>query len=91
MNFPGLARIQATTSPKSLPGMELCTISMFAVVRRINAALNDALQDPGVRAAYARVGADPAEPNTPEQFAERARVDAERWGGLIRKLNLVAE
>lgn len=62
-----------------------------AVVRRINAALNDALRDPAVRAAYARVGADAAEPNTPEQFAARAREDAERWGGMIRRLNLAAE
>ncbi len=62
-----------------------------AVVRRLNEALNEALRDPAVRAAYARVGADAAEPNTPAQFAERARTDAERWGGLIRRLNLVAE
>ena len=57
-----------------------------AAVRRINAALNDALRDPAVRAAYARVGADPAEPNTPEQFAERARVDADRWVELSATL-----
>jgi tripartite-type tricarboxylate transporter receptor subunit TctC len=61
------------------------------VVARLNAAMNEALRDSGVRAAYARVGADPAEPNTPEQFAARARADGARWGALIRRLNLVAE
>ena len=44
-----------------------------------------------VRAAYARVGADAAAPNAPEEFAARARQDAVRWGGMIRRLNLVAE
>lgn len=62
-----------------------------AVVRRLNAALNEALRDEAVRAAYARVGADAAEPNTPEQFAGRIRADSARWGPLIRRLNLVAE
>jgi len=62
-----------------------------AVIRRLNAALNEALRDETVRAAYARVGADAAEPNTPEQFTARIQADSERWGGLIRKLNLVAQ
>jgi tripartite-type tricarboxylate transporter receptor subunit TctC len=62
-----------------------------AVVQRLNGALNDALRDPAVRAAYARVGADAAAPNTAEEFAARARADGERWGGLIRRLNLVAQ
>ncbi len=60
-------------------------------VARLNAAMNDALGDERVRAAFARVGADPAPPNTPEQFRARALADAQRWGGLIRRLNLVAE
>ena len=62
-----------------------------AVVQRLNAAMNDALRDEAVRAAFARVGADAADPNTPEQFADRVRTDSARWGGLIRRLNLVAE
>jgi tripartite-type tricarboxylate transporter receptor subunit TctC len=61
------------------------------VVARINAALNEALADPAVRAAYARVGADVAPANTPEQFAAMARAEGERWAPLIRRLNLVAE
>ena len=60
-------------------------------VARLNAAMNDALGDERVRAAFARVGADAAPPNTPEQFRTRAAADAQRWGGLIRRLNLVAE
>jgi tripartite-type tricarboxylate transporter receptor subunit TctC len=60
-------------------------------VSRLNAAMNDALGDERVRAAFARVGADAAPPNTPEEFRIRAAADAQRWGGLIRRLNLVAE
>jgi tripartite-type tricarboxylate transporter receptor subunit TctC len=61
------------------------------VVARINAALNVALADPAVQAAYARVGADVAPANTPEQFATMAHAEGERWAPLIRRLNLVAE
>ncbi|MBX6373353.1 MAG: tripartite tricarboxylate transporter substrate binding protein [Acetobacteraceae bacterium] len=61
------------------------------VVARLNAALQEALRDDGVRAAYRRAGADPADPHPPETFAARAAADGERWAPLIRRLNLVAE
>ncbi|WP_421990036.1 Bug family tripartite tricarboxylate transporter substrate binding protein [Roseococcus sp.] len=61
------------------------------VVERISAALNEALADPRVQAGYDRVGADVAARNTPEEFRGVTRVDAERWGPLIRRLNLVAD
>ena len=60
-------------------------------VGRLNAAMNDALRDPVVIAAFARVGADAMPPNSPGDFRRQARADGERWGGLIRRLNLVAE
>jgi tripartite-type tricarboxylate transporter receptor subunit TctC len=72
-------------------GLALPTKSPPEAVVRLNEALGDALRDEKVRAAYARVGADAAAPNTPEEFTARTCVDAARWGGLIRKLNLVAE
>ncbi|MBK1657947.1 Bug family tripartite tricarboxylate transporter substrate binding protein [Paracraurococcus ruber] len=72
-------------------GLALPARSPPEAVHRLNAAMNDALRDDAVRAAYARVGADAAAPNTPEEFTARTRVDAERWGTLIRRLNLVAE
>jgi tripartite-type tricarboxylate transporter receptor subunit TctC len=84
---------------ESIPGFEASAYFGLAVpsrtppeaVQRLNAAMNDALRDDKVRAAYARVGADAAAPNAPEEFAARARQDAARWGGMIRRLNLVAE
>jgi tripartite-type tricarboxylate transporter receptor subunit TctC len=84
---------------ESIPGFEASAYFGLAVpsrtppeaVQRLNAAMNDALRDEKVRAAYARVGADAAAPNTPEEFAARARQDGVRWGAMIRRLNLVAE
>jgi tripartite-type tricarboxylate transporter receptor subunit TctC len=61
------------------------------IVARVNAALNDALRDERVREGFLRVGADPAEPNTPEEFAAFLRQRGETWGGLIRRLGLTAE
>jgi tripartite-type tricarboxylate transporter receptor subunit TctC len=72
-------------------GLALPTGSPPEAVARLNGALNDALRDDKVRAAYARVGADAAAPNTPAEFTARTRVDAERWGAMIRRLKLSAE
>ena len=60
-------------------------------VARLSGAMNDALRDPAVVAAFARVGADAMPPNSPDEFRAQARADGQRWGGLIRRLNLVAE
>ena len=60
-------------------------------IARLSAALNDALRDPRVQAAYARVGADPAPPNTPDEFSAMTRAAHAQWAPLIRRLNLVAE
>ncbi|MEO3474316.1 tripartite tricarboxylate transporter substrate binding protein [Roseomonas sp. CAU 1739] len=87
------------TVAEVIPGFEASTYFGLAVpartpapiVTRLNDALQAALRDPEVRAAYARVGADPADPHPPEVFAERAKRDGERWAPLIRRLNLVAE
>lgn len=92
--WPGVPPMSET-----IPGFEASSYFGLAVpartppeiVARLNAALQDALADERVRAAYARVGADPAAPHPPEVFAARARQDGERWAALIRRLNLVAE
>jgi tripartite-type tricarboxylate transporter receptor subunit TctC len=84
---------------ETIPGFEASSYFGLAVpartppevIARLNAALQDALADERVRAAYARVGADPADPHPPEVFAARARREGERWATLIRRLNLVAE
>jgi tripartite-type tricarboxylate transporter receptor subunit TctC len=92
--WPGVPPMSET-----IPGFEASSYFGLAVpsrtppeiVARMNAALQDALGDERVRAAFARVGADPADPHPPEWFAARARREGERWAALIRRLNLVAE
>jgi tripartite-type tricarboxylate transporter receptor subunit TctC len=87
------------TMGQTIPGFEGSSYFGLAVpaqtpreiVVRLNAALREALADERVRAAYKRVGADPADPASPEDFAARAKRDGERWAPLIRRLNLVAE
>ncbi len=92
--WPGVPPMSET-----IPGFEASSYFGLAVpsrtppevVTRLNAALQDSLRDERVRAAFARVGADPADPHPPEVFAARARREGERWAALIRRLNLVAE
>jgi tripartite-type tricarboxylate transporter receptor subunit TctC len=84
---------------ETLPGYEVVNAFGLAapartppdIVARLNEALNDALRSPQVRSGFLRVGADPAEPNTPEWFATFLRQRGETWGGLVRRLGLVAE
>lgn len=61
------------------------------VIQRLSNALNEVLRDPRVQAAYARVGADVAAPNTPEEFTRMTRAEGAHWVPLIRRLSLVAE
>jgi tripartite-type tricarboxylate transporter receptor subunit TctC len=87
------------TMGQTIPGFEGSSYFGLAVpsqtpreiVVRLNTALREALADEKVLAAYKRVGADPAEPASPEDFAARAKRDGERWAPLIRRLKLVAE
>jgi tripartite-type tricarboxylate transporter receptor subunit TctC len=87
------------TMAEVIPGFEASAYFGLAVpsrtppevVTKLNQALQSALADEEVRAAYRRVGADPADPHPPEVFAARATRDGERWAPLIRRLNLVAE
>jgi tripartite-type tricarboxylate transporter receptor subunit TctC len=87
------------TVAETLPGYEALNAFGLAVrtgtppevVARLSDALNDSLRSPAVREGFLRVGADPAAPNTPEEFAAYLRARNALWGGLVRRLNLVAE
>lgn len=87
------------TVGESVPGYEASSYFGLAVhartppemIRRLNAALGEALTSDALRAGFDRVGADIAAPNTPEQFTALARGEHDKWAPLIRRLNLVAE
>jgi tripartite-type tricarboxylate transporter receptor subunit TctC len=61
-----------------------------AVIARLNAAVNQALAKPDVKAAILREGAE-AKPVTPQQFAETIAADVVRWKALARQQNIVAD
>lgn len=65
---------QGILGPKGLPP---------AVVQRLNADLNKALQDPGVVKRMQDFGME-ALPGTPEQFRTMARAESKRWGEIIK-------
>ncbi|TPG57113.1 tripartite tricarboxylate transporter substrate binding protein [Roseomonas nepalensis] len=87
------------TVAETLPGFE--AVNAFAlglpgrtppdIVAQLSKALNAALANDTVRAGFLRVGADPAEANTPEEAAAFLRRRGERWAALIRRLEIVVQ
>ncbi|MBU3737461.1 MAG: tripartite tricarboxylate transporter substrate binding protein [Rhodoferax sp.] len=83
---------------ESLPGFE--TVAWFGVlapagtprpvVERINALVNQALEQPDVKARLATLSCDPA-PGTPEAFAARVSGDVARWKKLAAERNIRAD
>lgn len=57
------------------------------IVKRLNAALNESLADPAVKAKLASQGAE-SEVGTPEQFNKFLEDEAEKWAKLIKESKL---
>jgi tripartite-type tricarboxylate transporter receptor subunit TctC len=60
------------------------------VVSRLNAALNQAVQDPNARSRIIGQGDEPGG-GPPDQLAEVTRRDHARWGEVVRTANIRAE
>ncbi|MDN8618200.1 Bug family tripartite tricarboxylate transporter substrate binding protein [Variovorax ginsengisoli] len=60
------------------------------IVLKLNAEIQIALADPGVRARLAELGVS-SEPKTPEQFGAYVRTETLKWNDLIKKTNLRLE
>jgi tripartite-type tricarboxylate transporter receptor subunit TctC len=83
---------------EALPGFE--TVAWFgvlapaatpkAVVDRMNAVINHALDQADVKARLATLACDPA-PGTPEAFAQRVNADVARWKKLASERNIRAD
>jgi len=58
-----------------------------AIIRTLNQAFVAAVNEPGVRKTLVAQGNDVIA-NTPEEFAKVIQSDAERWGGIGRKLGV---
>jgi tripartite-type tricarboxylate transporter receptor subunit TctC len=93
---PSLPDVPALT--ESLPGFE--TVAWFgvlapaatpkSVVERMNAVINQALDQADVKARLATLSCDPA-PGTPEAFAQRVNADVARWKKLASERNIRAD
>jgi tripartite-type tricarboxylate transporter receptor subunit TctC len=61
-----------------------------AAIERVNAAVNQALEQADVKARLATLGCDPA-PGTPEAFAARVNGDVARWKKLATEKQIRAD
>ena len=68
-------------APKGTPG---------EITAKVNAAFNQALQDPDLQKRLATLGATPTG-STPEQMSAMVAADAAKWSKLIRERKLVVE
>ena len=59
-----------------------------AVVQKLNAAISDALADPGVVARFATLGFDPTPPAAPEQFGAFMRSELTKWRDLSANVKI---
>jgi tripartite-type tricarboxylate transporter receptor subunit TctC len=82
----------------TIPGFESVTwFGMYGpkgmpadLVNRINAAINQALQDPDVKERLARLGIEPVG-GTPQQFAAMTNADRAKWRKIIADRKLTAD
>lgn len=57
------------------------------IIQQLNAAINKALQDPGVKQTLERDGMTPSG-GTPQDFDRRIRQDFERWTKVVKEVGL---
>ena len=61
-----------------------------AVIDRLNAVFNEAMQDETVRKRFAEIDLDPGN-GSPADFGKLIRAESDKWGKLIREKNIKAE
>ena len=62
-----------------------------AVVNRLHAEINKAMQSPDVRAKYSEMGMDDSVTRTPEEFAALVRADIARFAKLVKEAGIKIE
>lgn len=60
------------------------------IIAKFNAAITAALKEPDVKPVMLKTALTPS-PSTPEELAELTKKDFERFGAIIKKLNIKAE
>jgi len=95
--IPGVA----TTGEQGLSGVEASVWNAFffpkgtpaAIVRKVNKAMSDTLDDPAIRRRLEELGLEivPAERRTPEYLAQFVPAEIARWAKPIREAGISAE
>jgi tripartite-type tricarboxylate transporter receptor subunit TctC len=91
----------ATTGEQGLAGVEASAWNAFflpkatpePIVRRLNKAMSDALDNPSVRKRLEDLGLEivPRERRSPEYLAKFVPEEIERWGAVIRAAGITAD
>src|SRR5262245_30384289 len=91
----------ATTGEQGLPGVAASVWNAFflppgtpdPIVRKLNKAMSDALDNPSLRRRLEELGLDiiPPEKRSPEYLAKYLPEDIERWGKVIRAAGIEGE
>ncbi len=86
--FPDIPTIAEAGVPgyetNSWGGMVVPVRTPRAIVTKLNAEINKALQSPELRERYAAIEAEPTG-GTPEQFAAFVKTEAVKWADVVRK------
>jgi len=91
----------ATTGEQGLPGVEASVWNAFflpkgtpePIVRKLNKAMSDTLDDPAIRARLEELGLEivPPERRTPEYLAKYLPTEIERWAKPIHAAGISAD
>jgi tripartite-type tricarboxylate transporter receptor subunit TctC len=85
--FPDLPSISETVpgyETNSWGGMVVPAATPKAIVTKLNAEINKALQSPALKERYAAIEAEPVG-GTPEQFAAFVRKETVKWADVVKK------
>jgi tripartite-type tricarboxylate transporter receptor subunit TctC len=91
----------ATSGEQGLAGVEASVWNAFflpkgtpePIVRRLNGAMNDMLENPSLRKRLEDLGLEIVAPErrSPEYLAKFVREEVERWGRLIKAAGISAD
>lgn len=62
-----------------------------AIVDKLNAAINKAMQDPEMKTKLAELGLEDISSMAPEKVRDEVKAEHDTWGALIKKYNIKAE
>ena len=91
----------ATTGEQGLPGVEASVWNAFffpkgtpePIVRKLNKAMSDTLDDPAIRKRLEELGLEvvPPERRTPEYLAKYLPAEIERWAKVVHRAGISAD